>query len=147
MTYLVFVAIILLLIAFLLGCFAGAWFGKRAGGAALPAQVPTQAAEPELAKTAPKNTEMPAPTPVETEPGRPPMLDEPRGGVADKLTRVKGIGPVNEKRLHDLGIYHFDQIAAWSTDDIAWIDTSLSFKGRIAREDWVGQAARLAKEG
>ena len=77
---------------------------------------------------------------------RPSGLTEPRGGKADELTRVKGIGPVNEKRLHSLGIFHFDQIAAWGEKEIAWVNTFLTFKGRIERENWVGQAADLAKE-
>lgn len=37
-------------------------------------------------------------------------LSAPRGGKADNLTRIKGIGSVNEKKLNDHGIYHFDQI-------------------------------------
>lgn len=77
---------------------------------------------------------------------RPTALDAPRGGAPDVLTRVKGIGPVNEKRLHGLGIYHFDQIAAWGPSEIAWIDAYLTFKGRVERENWVGQAAELAKD-
>lgn len=77
---------------------------------------------------------------------RPAGLQAPRGGQPDKLTRVKGIGPVNEERLHRLGIFHFDQIAAWGGEEIAWVDTFLTFKGRIERENWVSQAAELAKE-
>ncbi len=41
-------------------------------------------------------------------------LAAPRGGKADNLTRIKGIGTVNEGKLHALGIFHFDQIAAWT---------------------------------
>ncbi|KAB2665746.1 ATP-binding cassette domain-containing protein [Brucella tritici] len=67
-----------------------------------------------------------------------------RGGKADNLTLIKGIGAVNEKKLHEHGIYHFDQIAAWSEADIVEAETYLEFDGRIAREDWVGQARQLA---
>ncbi len=41
-------------------------------------------------------------------------LSAPRGGQADRLILIKGIGPVNEKKLNDHGIFHFDQIAAWT---------------------------------
>src|SRR5690606_18717680 len=41
-------------------------------------------------------------------------LAAPRGGAPDKLTRIKGIGPVNERKLHEHGIFHFEQIAAWT---------------------------------
>ena len=67
-----------------------------------------------------------------------------RGGKADNLTLIKGIGAVNEKKLHEHGIYHFDQIAVWSEADIVEAETYLEFDGRIAREDWVGQARQLA---
>ncbi len=67
-----------------------------------------------------------------------------RGGKADNLTLIKGIGEVNEKKLHEHGIYHFDQIAAWTEADIVEAETYLEFDGRIAREDWVGQARQLA---
>ncbi|MDX8453404.1 ATP-binding cassette domain-containing protein [Mesorhizobium sp. VK9D] len=73
-------------------------------------------------------------------------LDAPRGGKADSLIRIKGIGPVNEKKLNEHGIFHFDQIAAWKKADIEAAEAYLAFDGRIAREDWIGQAKMLAKE-
>jgi branched-chain amino acid transport system ATP-binding protein len=72
-------------------------------------------------------------------------LPAPRGGVADRLTLIKGIGPVNEKKLNEHGIFHFDQIATWKKADIAAVEAYLAFDGRIAREDWVGQARKLAR--
>lgn len=73
-------------------------------------------------------------------------LDAPRGGKADSLIRIKGIGPVNERKLNEHGIFHFDQIAAWKKADIEAAEAYLAFDGRIAREDWIGQAKTLAKE-
>ena len=72
-------------------------------------------------------------------------LDAPRGGKADNLTRIKGIGSVNEKKLNDHGIYHFDQIAAWKKADVVAAEAYLAFDGRIAREEWISQAKLLAK--
>lgn len=74
-------------------------------------------------------------------------LDAPRGGIADNLTLIKGIGSVNETKLNAHGIYHFDQIAAWTEADIKQAEMYLSFDGRITREDWVGQARQLASGG
>ena len=74
---------------------------------------------------------------------RPLALPAPRG-AADDLQRIKGVGPVNEKHLHELGVFHFDQIAAWTRAEIRWIGTYLAFPGRIDREQWPAQAARLA---
>ena len=72
-------------------------------------------------------------------------LAAPRGGKADSLTLIKGIGPVNERKLNAHGVYHFDQIATWTEADIVAAEAYLAFDGRIAREDWVGQARRLAE--
>lgn len=78
---------------------------------------------------------------------RPPGLDAARAGQPDDLTRIKGIGPGNSQRLNGLGIYHFDQIAAWTRDEITWVGTYLAFPGRIDRENWVGQAQTLSATG
>ena len=75
---------------------------------------------------------------------RPAALAGPRGGVADDLKRIRGIGKQNEGRLHALGIWHFDQIAAWVKDEIEWVGSYLAFPGRIEREEWVSQAKVLA---
>lgn len=77
---------------------------------------------------------------------RPPFLLVPEGGRADDLKRLKGIGPGNEHKLHDMGIFHFRQIAAWTPEQIAWVGRSLSFPGRVEREDWVGQAKKLIQK-
>jgi predicted flap endonuclease-1-like 5' DNA nuclease len=75
---------------------------------------------------------------------RPLGLAAARGGVADDLKRIKGIGKQNEARLHGLGVWHFDQIAAWSADNVKWVGSYLAFSGRIDREKWVSQAKDLA---
>ena len=78
---------------------------------------------------------------------RPLALPAPRNEGADDLQRVRGVGPVNEKHLHDLGIFHFDQIAAWTRAEIRWVGTYLAFPGRVDREQWTAQAANLAHGG
>jgi NADH-quinone oxidoreductase subunit E len=78
---------------------------------------------------------------------RPLAIEAPRGNGPDDLQRIKGVGPINEKRLHELGVFHFDQIAAWVRSEIRWIGAYLSFPGRIDREQWVAQAAKLAAGG
>ena len=75
---------------------------------------------------------------------RPPGFVGPRGGKADDLKRIRGIGRQNEERLHGLGIWHFDQIAAWNHDQVRWVGSYLAFPGRIDREEWVSQAKTLA---
>ena len=69
-------------------------------------------------------------------------IDAPRG-EADDLKRISGISPKLEQRLNDLGVYHFWQIADLDAGAIASLDRSLDTKGRIDRDDWVGQAKKL----
>lgn len=66
---------------------------------------------------------------------------------ADNLKELKGVGPGLEKTLNEMGIYKFTQIASWGSKEIAWVDARLKFKGRIVRDDWVGQAGILAGGG
>ncbi len=66
-------------------------------------------------------------------------------GDPDDLKQIAGVGPALEKKLHGLGITQFAQVAAFSADDIIKVDDALSFKGRIERDGWVGQAKKLAK--
>ena len=67
-------------------------------------------------------------------------------GTPDDLKRISGVGPVLEKKLNALGITKFAQVAAFTADDISRVDDALSFKGRIERDNWLEQAATLAKE-
>ena len=78
---------------------------------------------------------------------RPLGLAEPRGGKADDLKLIKGIGKQNEARLHGLGVWHFDQIAAWSRENVKWTGSYLAFPGRIDREEWIRQSKVLAAGG
>ena len=75
---------------------------------------------------------------------RPKALKKPRKDKPDDLKKISGIGPANEEKLHNLGIYHYDQIAQWGRPEIRWVGQFLSFAGRIDREDWVAQAKALA---
>jgi len=73
------------------------------------------------------------------------LLDAPRDGKKDNITRIKGIGLKIEENLNAIGVYHFDQIAAWTEENTAWVDSQLAFPGRAKREDWIGQAKLLAE--
>jgi len=75
---------------------------------------------------------------------QPILLTEARAGGKDNLQLIKGVGKVLEGVLNETGIYHFDQIANLSADEVSWLDNSMSFPGRIEREEWVAQARDLA---
>lgn len=111
------------------------------------ASAPTPDAAPAAAPKAPApaaNT-APAPKAKPTGPAKPKGLSAPRAGTPDSLVAIKGLGPKLEASLNEIGIYHFDQIAGWSADEIAWADENLgTIRGRASRDDWKGQAATLA---
>ncbi|MCB9930448.1 MAG: hypothetical protein H6844_13670 [Alphaproteobacteria bacterium] len=118
---------------------------------AAPAEVPApEAVAPEsvaVEPEAPAVDTAPAPVvePVEAElaleaPAEP-VVAEP---VADELQRIRGIGPAIERKLAVRGITRFADIAALDADAIAVLDEELDLKGRIERDEWVGQAQALA---
>jgi len=84
---------------------------------------------------------------IETPPPTRLLLNAPRNDQKDNLTLIKGVGIKLEEKLNELGIFHFDQIAGWSQEDIDWVDSSLSFSGRIQRDSWVDQSKILATGG
>ncbi|WP_127104069.1 NADH-quinone oxidoreductase subunit E [Pararhodobacter zhoushanensis] len=105
-------------------------------------QIPAQ---PEAAAAAvqPAATEI-----AEADQTRPAALEGARDGKADDLKKIKGIGPKLETLCNSMGFYHFDQIAAWTPQEIAWVDSNLEgFKGRVTRDEWVSQAKQLAEGG
>jgi NADH-quinone oxidoreductase subunit E len=113
--------------------------------------------KPEEAKAQPAKAEAPKADPAPDakpraaegkagEGKRPEALSAPRAGKADDLKRIKGIGPKLEKLCNSMGFYHFDQVAAWTEEEVSWVDRNLEgFKGRVSRDDWVEQAKLLAE--
>ena len=139
-------------------CFVGALiFGIVGLILGLPGRVQVASGEPvdtvmrpaasqPLAAAAPLY--MPTAAAASLTPRRPAGLTGARGGAADDLKRIKGVGPKLEQLCHTLGFYHFDQVAAWTADEISWVDDNLEgFKGRVTRDDWVAQARILAAGG
>jgi predicted flap endonuclease-1-like 5' DNA nuclease len=110
---------------------------------AAPAEIEVKA-EVEVAQA-----EAPAPDMAQVEEApqadpSPLLLDAPRGGEADDLKLVKGIGAKMEASLNEFGIYHFDQIAGLDENGIAWLDQHLpGFKRNCARFDLVSGAKAL----
>jgi predicted flap endonuclease-1-like 5' DNA nuclease len=91
-----------------------------------------------------KAAQMRAPSGGKAAGSRPATLLAPRGGAADDLARIKGLGPKSVEKLHALGIFHYDQIAAWSDDNVTWIESSIGAAGRVRRGGWVEQAQALS---
>ena len=72
-----------------------------------------------------------------------PLFTAPEGD-GDKLTNIKGIGPVAEGQLKEQGITTFAQIAALTEEEIAKVDEYMPFSADQIR-DWQAQAKEMAK--
>jgi predicted flap endonuclease-1-like 5' DNA nuclease len=149
------------------------WLGWRdaaaPAGAATPAAKPMTASAPAAATTtataapvatpAVKTSPKPAPKPAakaaakpaakaKAADPKPAVLKKARAGGPDDLKMIKGVGPVLEKALHETGVFHFDQVAAWSNMDARWFDENVKgANGRVQRDGWIKQARILAKGG
>jgi small subunit ribosomal protein S2 len=76
-------------------------------------------------------------------PAAAPLFAAPTG-KPDDLKKIDGVGPALERKLNALGVTRYDQIAAFSDEEIAKVDDALNYKGRVTRDDWAGQAKALA---
>ncbi|MDQ6434445.1 NADH-ubiquinone dehydrogenase [Mesorhizobium sp. LHD-90] len=80
--------------------------------------------------------------PALASPSKPASIEKP--DAPDDLKAISGVGPKLEQVLNGLGVWTYAQVAAWGRDEIAWVDDTLGFKGRIERDGWIEQAAKLA---
>jgi len=112
-----------------IGSGAAGWSPAPAGSVSAPALRAASAPAASIAGERPAN-----------------LLTEARGGQADDLKLISGVGPKLEGLLHKNGVFHFDQIAAWTPAEVAYMDDQLSFKGRIDRDNWIEQAGKLAAD-
>ncbi len=65
--------------------------------------------------------------------------------VVDDLQEIRGIGKALRSKLYSLGIYKFEQIAAWGDAEVAAISKKLQLAEQIIKEEWVEQAKSLQK--
>ncbi|MGE0501931.1 MAG: NADH-quinone oxidoreductase subunit E [Rhizobiaceae bacterium] len=115
---------------------------KQRNGPKVKAEPAAAFKAPELARA--KTVGAPA-KPSLDDPNRPKGIDRP--ATVDDLKLISGVGPKIEGILHSLGIYTFAQVAAWKKSEREWVDSYLSFHGRIERDRWMDQAKALARGG
>ena len=62
----------------------------------------------------------------------------------DDLQKINGVGPVMEQKLHQIGIFTFEQVSKMTDREYDLLDEIISeFPGRAKRDDWAGQALIL----
>ena len=128
-----------------------------------PAPAPPTAARPASPSSATPVTAAPpakaveatAPTPPTAKPAEatPPAaslsstLAPEQPPSADDFQRIRAIDADTGRRLKDLGVTRFEDIAKWSAADVNRVNQALGLPGRIDREQWIEQAQILAKGG
>ncbi len=70
-------------------------------------------------------------------------LSGPRG-VADDLKKLPGISPAIEKKLNDLGVFHYWQIAEFGGEDSHRFGEEVGLPGRV--DSWIAKAKELSAE-
>lgn len=114
----------------------------------LEARPPQVVVQTMAAPVAAEPEEEPAPPPAPSAtPRKPPVLTAARNGAPDDFTLIENVSALQQSTLNAIGVFHFDQIAAWAPEHVAWIDRYFRLRGRIVQEEWVEQAAELARHG
>jgi small subunit ribosomal protein S2 len=70
-------------------------------------------------------------------------LSGPRG-VADDLKKLAGVSPTVEKKLNDLGIFHYWQIAGLTPEAAHNVGEEVGLPGRV--DKWIAKAKELGAE-
>lgn len=115
---------------------------KAAATAKAAPKAPAKAAPKPGVKATPKPAAKAAPKPAAKAVPKPAA----KAKGPDDLLWIKGLGPKLNTLFIENGVTRFDQIAGWGPADVATMDAKLgNFAGRIARDNFVEQAALLAK--
>ncbi len=123
----------------------GGWSGRRRGRADQPELIDVSsavaAAQSAVAQVLAQTGES-----ARDDQGKPQGLPRARGGARDDLLLISGLSPLDESTLNNLGVFHFDQIAAWSDAEVLWLENHAFARDRIGREDWQRQARTLSNQ-
>ncbi|MCB9097837.1 MAG: hypothetical protein H6630_09550 [Arcobacter sp.] len=72
---------------------------------------------------------------------KPLIRSAPRPSGKDQLSQIEGIDKTLEEKLNQLGIFHFDQIAKWSSKNCHWVEEYLTLEdNQIKEQNWIEQA-------
>lgn len=141
------------LVALLAGGMAG-WLLRREVVPASASQR-SQATEPQA--TEPQATTQPRQQDLERElaqaqrviaglkGARPSFLASGPCAHPDDFGAIRGVDPLAQRMLNNLGVHRYNQLAALNAEDIAWVASRMEISpARIEDEDWAGQARSLA---
>lgn len=105
------------------------------------AKVVAKPADATKVKAAPKAK---APPSAKVEPAAPAAKPKKASGKAGDLKKIDGIGPKVEQVLKGRGVTRLTDLAEMDEKALVALDKELGLDGRVLRDDWAGQARRLA---
>ncbi len=134
-----------LLIAVFIGLLIGFFIGKAVGGSYTPPVDNTESIgdEGNLTPNARKSKVNPIFKKNSSLDNKPLILTTPRQSGKDNLKKIKGINSRIEEDLNALGIFHYDQIAKWTSKNGDWVEEFLQLPGCVKKYQWVDQARIL----
>lgn len=130
-----------LLIAVFIGIIIGYLIGKNSGSTYKPSK--NDSKTDDKVETKSKTSVNPIFRKNSNVDNKPLILSSPRPSGKDKLIKIKGIDAKVEKDLNKLGIFHYNQIAAWSNKNCDWIEEFLLLPGTAKKNQWIEQAKIL----
>jgi predicted flap endonuclease-1-like 5' DNA nuclease len=109
----------------------------------LPEVVQRSAEAAALARAAPAARPVPPAPRTVAAPGQQPTVED----SSQDLQRISMITAEIEAALNQLGVKRYNQIAAWTRNEVRSMAKALGVGGRISQENWIEQAGILAKPG
>ena len=67
-----------------------------------------------------------------------------RSGKPDRLIYVNGVDAETEQKLNAAGVFHFDQLAQLSKEELVALSAAVGRPGKAIEDNWKGEAAMLA---
>lgn len=135
--------VINLLIAAFIGMIIGYLVGKNSGSTYKPSKNDDNNTKEDKVDAKSKTSVNPIFRKNSNVDNKPLILSSPRPSGKDKLIKIKGIDEKVEKDLNKLGIFHFNQIAAWSNKNCDWVEEFLLLPGTAKKNQWIEQAKIL----
>ena len=97
-----------------------------------------------LSESVPETIELGAAPATSNSLDRPALFREPRPESLDDMQAIDGIDPEIEHRLHEHGCYHYQQLAALTSDDLDWLAEAIDVPAyQINADRWIEQAKTL----
>ena len=132
-----------LIIAAIIGMIIGYLIGKNSGSTYKPSNSENKNDKDQTSDVKSKSSVNPIFRKNSSVDNKPLILSSPRPSGKDKLIKIKGIDLKVEKDLNKLGIFHYNQIAAWSNKNCDWIEEFLQLPGTAKKNQWIEQAKIL----